>query len=278
MLAVFERVEISNKPWYKKLWCCLAGPSPTGLLEVMETTPYIKISCEEGKKGFPWRRISEMSLDCSGRMLMPTDVFPPPDCGVLRFVPREYPAKMLEKLACTALRKAEIPPNELSLALCGDFIFVQRALPLFIDFASDIRVISDDADKLADFIDGTAELTGAAVMLTNDISCADACGVVIAPDGVGQDYNGNEHSVLFAPKRSLCYGMQIMEAEVEIPQWLMPAYKTCYDRMEFLSAFYEISRAHRLEELEPHGGVGRYGAITMDSIVAAIVNRTAAVK
>lgn len=267
MLAVFEKKEISNKPWYKKLLHKIVRPSPTGVLEMVETIPYIKISCEEDEKGFPWRRINEISLDCSGRILMPNNIFPPPNSEVVRFVPEEFPAKMLEKLAITVLRKAEMTPEKLSIALYGDFLFVQRALPLFIDFASDLRVISDDADKLADFIDGTTDLTGAVIMLTNDISCANVCNIVIAPNGIDHQYTGNEHSVLFAPKRSLCFSMQVMEADVKIPDWLMPAYRTFYDKMEFLSAFYEISKARRLEELEPVGGISRYGSISIDSII-----------
>lgn len=262
MLAVFEEIKVNEKSWFKRKIHDLFPPAPTGILEVVEGIPYIRISCKERKKGIPWKKISEISMDCSGRILLPVGINPPENCQIKRFVPLEFPQRMLEKLAYNTLSDAKITPSKISLAICASALEVQRILPSFMNFSSEIRVISKDAEALNDFVDKTADMTGAAIMLTDDESAADSCNIILAPSGLPEGAKGNKDAIVFACGRTNFLGTQILGVDLDIPDWIKPAYRKCYDKMEFLSAFYEIARSRKMESLLPKKAIGRAGSIS----------------
>ncbi|MDR1564741.1 MAG: hypothetical protein LBS74_07270 [Oscillospiraceae bacterium] len=270
MLAVFERIESPKRSWLKNKFLDIFAPSPEGVLELIEDVPYIRISCEERRGKLPWNRISEISLDCARRVLMPKDIFPPEGSGLKRFTPSEFPKITLEKLAVTALLQAEAEPSTIKLAICANAADVKRLLPLVLNCASEIRIISKDIEALELFTEDTAELSGAAIMLTDDPKAVDSCNLIIAPSGLPEGAKGNNKAIVFASGRRDFEGIQILSAEVEIPEWLRPAYKPIYDRGEFLAAFYEIANARRLADLAPTQAIGRSGSITPEQLAQVI--------
>lgn len=263
MLTILRVVPETKKKIFKKIWTDIAGPKPAANLKQAGGVSYIEITVEACKRGIPWKKVEVISLDCAGKMLLPKNVFPPKSSAVTRFVPKAYPKLLLYKLFISVLKNSQ-NKGKISVAVYDEGIEYKHMLEI-VRNAGEIKFLTDKPYSKLAVQEKIIEETGASVTFTDDYDAADRCAVIYAPNGLPFSILGNKNALVFAPK-GRCNGTVIKSADVDIPDCLKEVYNDMYDRLDFMSAFYEIGESKAAENVNICRGFGFYSSFTAEEL------------
>jgi len=264
MLTILKVVPEAPKPFFKRMWTDIVGTKPSANLLEAAGVSYIEITAEENKNGIPWKKVELISLDCAGKMLLPKDVFPPEKSGVTRFIPNSYPDLLMFKLLISVLKNAE-DKNKVSVAVYDEAITYPKIIEI-VKNAGEIKFLTNKPFEKVVIQEKIIEETGAAVTFTDKFEIADKCKVIYAPKGLPFNILGNQNSLVFAPK-GRCKGTVIKNAGLEIPKEFKDIYNDMYDKIEFMSAFYEIGESKLAEKVQPDKGIGLFKIYKLDELI-----------
>lgn len=273
MLSVLE-IENPGKPRdLRELWRRLTTPSVSAWLRPAGNAHYMKICCEIRRKGIDWRMINAYSLDVSERMLLPSGIEPPADCGIRRYIPFAFRRRMLENLAVQILVCSEKQPELRRVAVYGHDPEVISLLPRLTALAGEIRVITRRVHAFSDTAQELYAKTGTPISVT-EVFDAEGFDMLLSTAGGAGMFRLSESTVVLSPDRpSAACSLWIEKARPTMPTVLEDIYDERYDLEEFIGAFCEIAEICKPQQIPPTAGYSERGEVSAQEAAAFIGRR-----
>ncbi len=210
---------------------------------------YLQVTAATGRGGrVDWREVRRVVGGEASRLLYPHRLSPPTDSGVSRFSGNALRRALMCETACHLLRIAP------ALARCPVVICDPQArhLPLaeaLVPLAGELRVLTARPDRYRPAVEAALQRHGAALPLTDDLSCMAGAALVLAPDGIDGDPP--------LPRGWVLSGVE--QARPRTITGYLPADYAAYtptlppgcDAWEYLAGLYELSGVTTLGEKPP---------------------------
>lgn len=255
-----------NRGLFARQWRRLFPQPVNAYLDTVSGTPYIKILCEEHRRGIDWRMVEAHSLDTSGRLLLPAGMECPSQSCLRRFVPTRFIRRMLENFALETMLMRQTPPSKRSMAIYGSEAEMIALLPRLVPLVGELRIITRRAYAIQDIVEQTVRETGMTISVTDEPGAGD-CELLLAPFGGAGFIKTQPESIVVSPDRpSGVNSAWISGVRVAVPAALEIAYSEQYDPLEFTGAFYELGAMRSLARLSPDYGCCGESDITSEQL------------
>lgn len=261
MLSMLEIIEQPQGNAVKRLWHRLTKPSVSAYVSSAGYCSYLRIFCEP-RRGVPdWRMIGAYTLDHSERILLPTDIEPPEEAQLRRYIPHEYSRRLLENMAMDILVCSEKQPELRRVAVYGQDCEVCALLPRLTKLAGEIRVITRRPQAVTDTVEELRRKNGAIISVDNQLDAA-GFDMLLAPAGGASVFRLSESMIVLSGDRpSVPVNLWIKAARPSLPQVLEEVYDGRYDITEFVGAFYEAGQMRELGRMSPAAGITESGEV-----------------
>lgn len=225
MIAAFDVIDGGHAGRIAALF----PPKIRAQLRIYDGVPITCVTQCRHRRGVDWKRVKRMSD--AGVWLVPKGTVCDESTGVVPFVPKHLPFRLLERFAVSAIKKADIRASKLCVGVRSDSFEILDGL---VEQAKEIRVLTQD-----DFEEKSEELLsryGAAVIAGQDERLFLGCHAVIAPKGLNGCPTDRKAIVFASGRRDNAANIQNVRIKAE--EGFAPLAQK-YGDMLVVSALYE---------------------------------------
>lgn len=210
---------------------------------------YIQIVAEADRKGrVNWPEIRRVTGGEASRLLLPRQLTPPAGCGVSPFAGNELRQALMRQ---TALHLLQANPalSRCPVVICDPQARHPELAESLTPLAADLRVLTARPAGYRPAVEAAMARHGAALPLTDDLSCLTGAALVLAPDGIDGDPP--------LPRGWVLSGVE--QARPRTVTGYIPAGYAAYmptlppgcDIWDYLAGLYELSGVYSLGEEPP---------------------------
>lgn len=195
-----------------------------------------------------WQKIAASVGRCASRMLIPSWIEIPCDCGISRFVPKYLPHRIALNSAAAKLRSCQLSPAEITVGIADSLGILAGDIEQLVMLASTIIVVSNRRSKYEEVAVTIMEKYGAAIVIADDLSALSECNFIVTTDD-RMIPPGTNCTVLCAQTDNPQF-IHITDAELPFEYQKMLPYGI--DALQFASALYELCGVRRMLDIVQH--------------------------